>query len=144
MISAPHHGQPLAFFDTASSTPHCQNVDQSSAREGVSHVRTSLLYSFLACYAIRFKKSAIESISQRIQTTMAHNEHRIFHVAEMLEAILHKLPQKDLLLSKAVCKLWNETIKKSNPLQRALYFILDGAGRFIVGRGLLLLPQRYV
>lgn len=76
--------------------------------------------------------------------TMAPIEHRLFHTAEMLEAILFELPQRDLLLSKAVCKLWNETIEKSKKLQRALYFVSDGAGRFIVGRGLLLLLQHYM
>ena len=40
--------------------------------------------------------------------------HRIFGNAEMLEAILLELPQKDVLLSQAVCESWQDTTQKSN------------------------------
>lgn len=57
---------------------------------------------------------------------MTTTEHRIFGITEMLEAILDKLPQKDLLLSKRVCKAWGKVIDKSENLQKALFFMADG------------------
>lgn len=66
---------------------------------------------------------------------MASVEHRIFHVAEMLEAMLHQVPQQDLLLSKAVCKLWKQTVEKSHKLQEKLHLTADGDGWFVVHDG---------
>lgn len=48
-------------------------------------------------------------------------EHRIFHVQEMLEAILLHLPTRDLLLDQAVCKNWKDAICHSIKLQQALF-----------------------
>lgn len=53
-------------------------------------------------------------------------EHRIWHVPEMLEAILFELPAKDLLLSRAVCKTFKACIENSSKLKKALFLVPDG------------------
>ena len=46
---------------------------------------------------------------------------------ELLEAVLHALPTKDLLLSQRVCREWHKMIQRSQMLQRAL-FISEAGG----------------
>lgn len=48
-------------------------------------------------------------------------EHRMFHVVEILEALLAQLPTRDLLLSKRVKKTWRDTINGSKKCQQALF-----------------------
>lgn len=59
-------------------------------------------------------------------------EHRLFHVAELLEAILHALPTKDLLLDMRVCKTWKRAIENSTKLQKDLFFLADGDAQHFV------------
>ena len=62
-------------------------------------------------------------------------EHRIFHVVELLEAILHELPIKDLLLDMRVCKTWKLAIENSIELQKDLFFLADGDAVPVVQSG---------
>ena len=62
-------------------------------------------------------------------------EHRAFHVPELLEAILAELSPKDLLLGKRVCKVWKDAIEDSQKLQKALFFVPEEEGRFVVTTG---------
>lgn len=45
----------------------------------------------------------------------------VLATAEFLEAILHKLPTKDLLFVQAISKSWKDMIANSPKLQRALF-----------------------
>ncbi|KAK3717980.1 hypothetical protein LTR37_005406 [Vermiconidia calcicola] len=47
----------------------------------------------------------------------------VFETVELLEAILYKLPVKDLLFAQHVAKLWRDIIKNSNKLQQALFLV---------------------
>lgn len=58
------------------------------------------------------------------------HEHRIWHVPEMLEAILFDLPMKDLLLSQGVCKRWKSCIEASTKLRKKLFLSPDGTPIF--------------
>ena len=69
--------------------------------------------------------------------TAASKAHRVFQIPEMLEVILYELPTKDLLLSKAVCKMWRDTIDSSVKLQKALFMIEDGDERVMLSTGML-------
>lgn len=53
-------------------------------------------------------------------------EHRIFRIPEILEAILCELAMKDLLFSKAVCKTWRACVDGSIKLKKALFLVPDG------------------
>jgi hypothetical protein len=47
---------------------------------------------------------------------------KVFGVFELLEAILLNLPIKDLLFAQKISKNFNQVIKSSTPLQKALFF----------------------
>lgn len=70
---------------------------------------------------------------QAIKTPAASKEHRIFHVTELLEAILHELPIKDLLLVIRVCKTWKKTIDAFSKLQQSLFFLAEADPRRLQG-----------
>lgn len=60
---------------------------------------------------------------------MVGNEHHLFHIPELLEAILIELPVKDLLLGQRVCKTWRGAIETSSRLQKALFFVPESSKR---------------
>lgn len=63
------------------------------------------------------------------------SEHRTFHVPEVLEAILDKLPAKDLLFSTKVCKTWKAAVDGSTRLQRVLFFLPEGPASLVFKKG---------
>ena len=52
---------------------------------------------------------------------------KVFSTVELLEAILLRVPQRDLLLSQAVCQMFRDTIKGSIKLQQMLFFAPETA-----------------
>lgn len=51
---------------------------------------------------------------------------RLFNTTELLEAILLRLPFKEILKSQLVAKRWKETIQISISLQKAMHIAADG------------------
>ncbi|KAI7533728.1 hypothetical protein KC331_g12918 [Hortaea werneckii] len=54
--------------------------------------------------------------------TLSAARNAVLHTTELLENILYFLPMKDLLFAQRVCMKWRELIRKSIPLQEALFF----------------------
>ncbi|RAH70558.1 F-box protein, partial [Aspergillus aculeatinus CBS 121060] len=50
---------------------------------------------------------------------------RVFFISELLETIFLNLDMQTLLLSRRVCRTWNEVIRTSRKLQQALFYIPD-------------------
>lgn len=50
---------------------------------------------------------------------------KVFSIWELFEPILLLLDMRTLLLAQRVCRIWRETIRESQPVQRALYFEVD-------------------
>ncbi|KAI7158462.1 hypothetical protein KC349_g4833 [Hortaea werneckii] len=54
--------------------------------------------------------------------TLSAARNAVLHTTELLENILYFLPMKDLLFAQRVCMKWRELIRRSIPLQEALFF----------------------
>lgn len=55
-------------------------------------------------------------------TNQTSSSCKVFGITELLENVLIKLPNKDLLLAQRVCKTWRNTIVGSERIQKALCF----------------------
>ena len=56
---------------------------------------------------------------------------KVFATYELLEAVLHGLPTKTLLLSQRVCRTWRDLIARSKKLQRALFLLPVKGGSLV-------------
>jgi hypothetical protein len=51
----------------------------------------------------------------------------VFHIPELLEMIILRLPTQDMQVSRAVCRVWRDGIASSIHIQRALFLIPGSA-----------------
>ena len=70
----------------------------------------------------------------RYQCALMERTKDVLDVNELLEQILLRLPMKDILRARAVCRHWKSMIKSSLPLKRATFCASDSAEGLLVDK----------